>query len=363
MNGIVEPVTFVEAPPAGPRPTRVLVVDDEENIRRLLRRRLEKRGYDCEVAASAQEASARLAERPFDAVISDVRMPGGSGLDLAETMRDRWPDIPVLLLTGVEDVRTAVQALKSGVSDYLLKPLDLDQLLSSVNRALKARNARRRMEERHRSLEEVVARRTEELQQALQQVRLTCDATIDALGTALDYRDRETHGHSRRVAYNCRTLAQALGVRAEELQHITYGAYLHDIGKIAVPDAILNKPAALTPEEQAIMRTHVEIGYHMLQSIPFLQPASEIVLAHHEAWDGSGYPRGLKGKEIPLGARLFAIVDTLDAITSDRPYRKARPLSAAREEILRCAGTQFDPQIAALFLNLPESAWILAASE
>lgn len=340
-----------------PSACRILIVDDEASIRKLIQQKLMRRDFRCKTASCAREAYQLLAEETFDAVVSDLRMPGETGLELAAKVCANYPYVPVLLFTGVEDVRTAVESIQSGVSDYLLKPLETDQLIFSIRRAIETSRMKRELDEYRTRLEAMVEERTTQLREAFLEIQRTHAATLEALGTALDYRDTETQGHSRRVTAMCRALATAIGVTPEVLCTITYGAYLHDVGKIAIPDTILRKPGKLTPEEQQVMRTHVEIGFRMVNSIPMLRPAAEIILTHHEAFDGSGYPRGLKFSDIPLGSRIFAIADTVDAITSDRPYRKGRPFAAAREEILRCSGTQFDPAIVAVFLELPEATF------
>jgi len=183
-----------------------------------------------------------------------------------------------------------------------------------------------------------------------------CDEFLQVLGTALDFRDNETAGHSQRVARYSLEIAGAVGCSTEEMKRLEQAAYLHDIGKIAVPDAVLQKKGRLTPEETEVMRTHAWIGYNLLSRLSFLASVAAIVLAHHERYDGNGYPRGVKGNEIPLGARIFAVADTLDAITSDRPYRRALPFSAARDEIIRESGRQFDPGVVEAFLSIPEEA-------
>jgi putative nucleotidyltransferase with HDIG domain len=191
---------------------------------------------------------------------------------------------------------------------------------------------------------------------ALRQIELTYDETLRALGAALDLRDMETAGHSERVTRYSLLIARAMNSSQDELLQITRGAYLHDIGKIGIPDSILRKEGKLDPEEMDIMRTHVRIGYELVRRIAFLMPAAEIILSHHESYDGSGYPQGLRGRDIPRGARIFALADALDAITSDRPYRPAQPFNAAREEIAREAGKRFDPEAAEAFLSLPDHA-------
>ena len=207
-------------------------------------------------------------------------------------------------------------------------------------------------------LEHLVAERTQQLSIALQDLEESYDDTLEALGGALDAKDEETEGHSQRVTAFTIAMAKAMDVDRSLIRQIARGAFLHDIGKMGIPDQILRKPGPLTAEERETMRKHCEIGYSVLERISFLKEAAEIVLAHQECYDGSGYPRGLKGTQIPLGARIFAVADTLDAMISDRPYRKAVPISAARAEIQRCSGTQFDPRVVQVFLAQPDQIWL-----
>ena len=230
-------------------------------------------------------------------------------------------------------------------------------------RALEHRQALEESQNYQQNLEQVVRARTEMLRQAMEDLEHSYDVTLEALGDALDLKDSETEGHSKRVTAFTIALARAMGVGSDEIKVIARGAFLHDIGKMAIPDAILRKPGKLTMAEQALMREHCERGYHILRKIPFLSEAAEIVYSHQEHYDGGGYPRGMRGSAIPLGARIFAIADTLDAITSDRPYRKAQSFDAAREEILRCSGTQFDPTVVEVFLKVPNELWHELRSE
>jgi len=207
-------------------------------------------------------------------------------------------------------------------------------------------------------LEQLVAERTQQLSLALRDLEQSYDYTLEALGGALDAKDAETEGHCQRVTAFTITIAKAMGVDKATMRQIARGAFLHDIGKMGIPDSILRKPGPLTAEERDIMRKHCEIGFSVLERIPFLKEAADIVLTHQECYDGSGYPQGLKGDQIPLGSRIFAVADTLDAMISDRPYRKALPVSAAREEIQRCSGTQFDPKVVEVFLSTPDSVWM-----
>ena len=337
---------------------RILVVDDEETIREIVSSMLTHANYKCRQAASGLEAIALLdSGEEFELMLSDLMMADLDGIGLLERTKERFPDMPVVMVTAVHDISVALAAIRNGAYDYLLKPFEREQLLATVRRAME--NRRLKLENRayQTNLETLVAARTEQLRKAMVELERSYDITLEALGDALDLKDRETEGHSRRVTAFTIAIARAMGLTADQIRVIARGAFLHDIGKMAIPDAILNKPGALTPDEVGIMREHSYHGYQIVRKIPFLQEAAEIVYAHQERFDGTGYPRGLKGEQIPLGARMFAVADTLDAITSDRPYRPAQTLAAAREEIQRWAGRQFDPEVVKMFLSMPENIW------
>jgi putative nucleotidyltransferase with HDIG domain len=237
------------------------------------------------------------------------------------------------------------------------KPFDLPSIRHAVKRALQRRQLLVENRNYQVELERKVHERTEELNGALLEVEESYKNTLEALVTSLDAREHETRAHSQRVREYTLTLAREIGLREEEMVQVGRGALLHDVGKIGVPDSILLKPGKLTAEEWIEMKKHPAIGFEILRSIKFLEPAAEIVLSHQERWDGKGYPNGLGGKDIPLGARIFAVADTLDAMTSDRPYRKALTYGAALDEIRRCSGTQFDPRVAEVFLSMPPDLW------
>jgi putative nucleotidyltransferase with HDIG domain len=337
---------------------RILVVDDEEPIREIVSSMLSNAGYKTQQAASGLQALAVLESgEEFELMLSDLMMAELDGIGLLEKTKERYPDMPVVMVTAVHDISVALAAIRNGAYDYLLKPFEREQLLAMVRRALE--NRRLKLENRayQTNLESLVAARTEQLRQAMADLERSYDITLEALGDALDLKDAETEGHSKRVTAFTIAIARAMGLEYERIRVIARGAFLHDIGKMAIPDAILRKPGPLTPEEVAIMREHCYRGYHMLRKIPFLYEAAEIVYAHQEFYDGTGYPRGLKGEQIPMGARIFAVADTLDAITSDRPYRAAQSIQAARDEIAQWGGRQFDPTVVDTFLQMPDTIW------
>src|SRR5580704_11883717 len=340
-------------------PERILVVDDEESVRGVIAALLERSGYAATLTESAEEAMARLQQDPdYDLVISDVMMPGTDGLTLLDQICTDHPGMPVVMFSAINDIHVVTNAFRRGAIDYLLKPFERAELESIIMRGLEHGRLRKQNTIYRQNLESIVTSRTGRLRSTMQDLERSYDITLEAMGDALDLRDEETEGHSKRVTAYTIALAQAIGLESDELRIIARGAFLHDIGKIATPDSILLKPGRLSDEEMTIMKEHCERGYEMVRKIPFLREAAEIVYAHQERFDGTGYPRGLRGEEIPLGARIFAIADSLDAMTSDRPYRKGSTFAAAVEEIVRCAGEQFDPQIVNVFLSLPEQTWL-----
>jgi putative nucleotidyltransferase with HDIG domain len=293
----------------------------------------------------------------FELMLSDLMMADLDGIGLLERTKEKYPDMPVVMVTAVHDISVALQALRNGAYDYLLKPFEREQLLATVSRALENRRLKIENRKYQTELESLVEARTGQLQVALKELERSYDITLQALGDALDLKDAETEGHSRRVTAFTMAISRAMGLPREQIEIIARGAFLHDIGKMAIPDAILRKPGKLTPDEVATMQEHCYKGYQIVKKIPFLSAACDIIYSHQERFDGSGYPRGLKGKEIPLGARIFSIADTLDAIMSDRPYRPRQPFSAARAEIEKWAGKQFDPDVVKVFLEMPEQLW------
>jgi response regulator RpfG family c-di-GMP phosphodiesterase len=341
---------------------RLLVVDDDPSARKLLCLILSPY-FRCETAASGEEAIAALRRERIDVVISDLRMPGMGGMELLRETRRECPHVAFLVTTGVNDVEVGVRAMRSGADDYLVKPLIEEAVLASVQRALQKQRLEREVENYRHHLEEMVSERTSQLKDAMRRIEQSYQSTLVALGAAIDLRDKETAGHSRRVCAYTLEIAGSMCVPHSQLENLARGAYLHDIGKLGVPDSILLKPGPLTPGERKIMQQHVQIGFDLVKGIPFLDGAVEIVLTHHERFDGCGYPARLAGDEIPLGGRIFAIVDALDAITSDRPYHRAESFEAALEAISRGAGTQFDPKVVSAFLSIPSERWAAIAAD
>jgi putative nucleotidyltransferase with HDIG domain len=336
-------------------PDRILVVDDEEAIREIVSAILTAAGYTCKHAGSGMEALALLnSGEQFELMLSDLMMADLDGIGLLERSKEKFPDMPVVMVTAVHDISVALAAISNGAYDYLLKPFEREQLLKSVARALEHRRLKLENREYQTNLESLVKDRTAQLQNAMTELERSYDITLQALGDALDLKDAETEGHSRRVTAFTMAIAKAMGVPREQIDVIARGAFLHDIGKMAIPDNILLKPGKLDDKEREIMREHCFHGYQMLKKIPFLTEACEIVYSHQEHFDGSGYPRGLRGTEIPLGARIFSVADTLDAIISNRPYRPARTLEEARKEIKAWTGRQFDPEVVDVFLKMPD---------
>jgi len=337
---------------------KILVVDDETAVRGILAALLDHSGYHAATADGASQALEMLRQDPsYELVLSDVIMPGVDGFSLLDCIGAEFPTTPVVMVTAVHDIHVATNAFRHGAVDYLLKPFERAQLMTVVERAVEHGKLRRQNSTCRENLEEMVSARTGRLRSTMGDLERSYDFTLEAMGDALDLRDAETEGHSRRVTAYTLVLARAMGLSESDLRVIARGAFLHDIGKIATPDHILLKRGKLDPDEVTIMRQHCTRGYEMVCKIPFLREASEIVHAHQERFDGTGYPRGLQREQIPVGARIFAIADTLDAMTSDRPYRKGQTFAEAREEIMRCSGMQFDPVIVDVFEKISPEHW------
>ena len=358
LEGLETHVAVGTNPFVQPRTERMLIVDDEHFIRDVLTQVVAGEGFESGTAQNAQEAIRKLTETKYEMVLTDIRMPGLDGLQLLQHISSHYPEIAVIMITGVADLDAALQALSTGAYDYVTKPFNVLELRNKIHKALGRRRLVLENRQYQLQLEQTVQEQTAELRNALGSIRNAYSHTLEALINALDARERDTQRHSKRVSEYTLLLARRMGIPSAELVDVERGALLHDIGKIGISDNILLKPAKLTEEEWLEIRKHPEIGYQILKGIDFLKEAARMVLQHQERFDGTGYPQRLSGKEILLGARIFAVVDAFDAMTSDRPYRKALTYQKAREEIIRCSGTQFDPQLVECFLSIPEQIWL-----
>jgi len=331
--------------------SKILAVDDDLQILNLTLKILRKSGYDAQGLTDPREVSGFIRSFRPEVCILDAEMPFLSGPDLLDSIKAIDPFTEVILLTGMNDTVLAVDLMKRGAADYLLKPVDAEQVDIAVARALEHRRLIMENTAYKSNLEKLVEERSGALRDALRNLNELHSATLETLATAIDLRDQGTSGHSRRVADMTIRVARELGIHGSELTQIEHGALLHDLGKLRIPDSILWKPSALTPEEWEIMRKHPEYGIEFVQKIGFLREAADIILSHHEKYDGTGYPRGLRGKEISLAARIFALVDAVDALMFDRPYHRGADFSTVREEIMKLSGTHFDPELVGISLD------------
>jgi putative two-component system response regulator len=338
---------------------KILIADDESDIRELLGDFLSSEGFECVLACDAFDALKKFKEESYiDIVMSDIRMPGKTGLDLLDELKRIDEDVIVVMISAVKDIESAISAMSKGAYDYVAKPFKLKEVALIANKAIEKRRLILENKEYQRELERKVEERTIELKNALHELDKTYNSTLRALVIALETRDTETKGHSMRVVNYTLKIADMVGIRDKhQLKVLEFGALLHDIGKIGIPDAILRKPSKLSKKEWNIMKTHSQIGYQILHKIKFLEEVSQIVLHHHEKYDGSGYPFGLKGFDIPLGSRIFTVADAIDAITSERPYRDALSFDTAAEQLQESSGIQFDPEIINLFFSVNLNYW------
>ena len=346
----------LDVPPPS-RPPRILVLEDETTVQTLVRAMLKIRGFECDSALCVAEARQLMGRTRYDIVLVDVHLPDGSGLALVEEAETDYPLL--IVMTGSNDIQTAVQAIRNGAIDFITKPFSVGHFLQRIDKALQEWRSRERLQGYAGALERLVEMKTEELSRTSRQIDEVSDTTVAALGAALNLKDHETADHCARVSQNCVTLGSLLSLSEFELKNLKWGAYLHDVGKIGVPEQLLLKRGALLAEERRIMERHPVMGHAMIRNIEFLAFATDVVLCHHERYDGTGYPRGLQGERIPLNARIFSVVDTLDAMTSDRPYRAALPFAAAIAELGGKAGSMFDPEIVEAFMAVPEPTWLV----
>jgi len=340
-----------------PQLVRILVADDELLIREILVGKLTRLGYSCQSCDSGHAALDLLKTGKYDLLLADLIMPEISGIDLLKEALQIDPEIAIILLTPAKDIGMAVDALKDGAYDYITRPFSPEEVSIGVSRALEKRSLILENRNYQRTLEEKVASRTRLLREALDHLHHTYHSTLVALGTALDSRDEDLEGHSLRVTMYCTHLARRLGLTEAEQRVIEQGALLHDIGKIGIPDELLRTRRKLTKAESDLVRSYVEIGHKILSGIKFLREAAQIVLQQQENFDGTGYPCGLKGEEIHIGGRIFALAAALDGITSPGQSQSALGFESARRKIRALSGTRLDPRVVEAFLKIPAAEW------
>ena len=334
----------------------ILIVDDEQVVRRILRQRLSADGYHCEEAGSADDALAMLSAGSVELVILDIKMPGKSGDELLTEIKLKYPDTAVIMATATNDTVAAIQCMKEGADDYLIKPFDLEVVSISVRRALERRRLELENVAYKQRLEQMVADRTEDLKRAIEGIKLASLDTVHRLAHAAEYKDEDTGAHIQRVSLYSAAIARKMGLSDREVENILYAAPMHDVGKIGIPDRILLKTGKLDAEEWEIMKQHPLIGAELLRGsdVEFIRLAEIIALTHHEKWDGSGYPKGLQGTEIPIAGRIVAIADVYDALTSHRPYKSSYRTEQALDAIKASSGTHFDPDVVDAFFAIKD---------
>jgi putative two-component system response regulator len=326
---------------------RILIVDDESPIRRVLHHKLLKEGYQCEEADSAEQAMNWLTDNAAEVVILDIETPGRSGIEVQKELKARYPDTSVIVTADVNEGSTAIRCMTQGADDYIFKPFKLDEVVLSVERALEKRKLEAKIQEYQQCLQGETDWQTVGMRQQFL-------GTIEALVFALEAKDKYTAGHSQRVTSMALAIGKKLALSAEDLEDLRCSSLLHDVGKIAVDQLIQNKPGRLTPEEYEHIMIHAHLGAGIVRPV-VNESVVEIIDHHHDHYDGSGLHQTVAGETIPLGARILAVADAFDAMTSERAYRPAMTVPEATREIKRCAGTQFDPAVVKAFLKLAKS--------
>jgi len=343
----------------------IFVVDDEEPIRKVLATHLGKEGFEVILSPGRLPVFEQLGNSSFDIVICDITMPEVDGVKILEFIRQNYPIVPVIMLTGLTDISIAVEVMKKGAFDYVMKPVRKDDLMNVIRKAfvhrdLLARNKELERENREYQLylEEKVRERTRELNSKAMELQMAYGVLksmniqfVNVLAETIEAKDRHTRGHCNRMRSLCVELGSLAGLTPERIETLEYASLLHDFGKIGVSESVLNKEGPLTEDECAHIKEHAELGEKILQGIPLMETVSKIIGAHHENYNGTGYPRKLKGEEIPIESRIISVADLFDAMRSDRPYRKGLPLAAVLEEMKRVAGTQLDPALVDLFMT------------
>ena len=356
--------------PEAEGPARVLVVEDDDQARRSLVKLLDRNGYSCIPASTAGEAHDLLDQEDFDLALTNMDMPGGSGLDLLMHVAGEHRDVATIVVTRSNDSTVARAALDAGAYGYVITPFNDNEMLINLASALRRRSVEMDNRAQLARLEHMVQQRTGEmwnyvadLEKAHRDMRFLQEETIQRLSLAAEFRDDETPRHIQRMSRYCALIADRAGMDADYCEMIRIASALHDVGKIGVPDQILMKPGALDPEERAVMERHCEIGHRILSgsNAPVLQLAATVALTHHERMDGSGYPHGLVGEAIPIEGRIAAIADVFDALTTNKVYRPAISMSEAVEVMMEERGKHFDPKLLDLFLS--EKARVLGIKE
>jgi response regulator RpfG family c-di-GMP phosphodiesterase len=323
---------------------RILIVDDEPMIRRLLNQKLSKQGYHCEEASSSDEALEKMKTYSADLILLDMKMPGGSGMELLAYLKPIYPAAAVIMATAVNETNLAIQCMRLGAEDYICKPFNLDEVAINVGKTLEKKRLEQKIKEYQEHLQQKVDEQTRE-------IRTLFLGSIEALVFALEAKDKYTAGHSRRVCEISMVISRELNSSEDFVEDLRWGSLLHDVGKIAVDQCIQNKPGKLTPAEYEHIMIHAQVGAGIVKPV-VNERVVAIVEHHHDHYDGTGLHQLVSGEDIPLGARILAIADAYDAMTSDRPYRPAITVEDARQEIKRCSGTQFDPILASAFLKI-----------
>jgi putative two-component system response regulator len=331
---------------------RVLIVDDEISIRELLRKFLEAKGYECARAANAAEARDRMEEQDFEVILCDINMPGGSGLEVIREIIQKGKDTAPIMVTGVDDPLVVNKAFQIGAFDYITKPLDLNRVLISVTNALHRRELEIISRTYRHELEKKVLERTTKLREATERLEKILDGVVDTIAFTLEKRDPYTSGHQRRVARLACGIAKKMKLPEDLIYGLQMASFIHDIGKIYVPSEILSKPGKLSEAEFGIIKTHPQVSYEILKRIEFPWPIAEIAYQHHERINGSGYPRGLSGKDILLEAKILSVADVVEAMASHRPYRPALGIDKAMEEISTNKGVLYESDVADNCLDL-----------
>jgi putative nucleotidyltransferase with HDIG domain len=330
---------------------QILIVDDEEVMCSILARRLTREGYTCVTANDGREALQYFYKHPFSLIISDIKMPGMDGLALLKRVKATNPKMMVIMVTAFPEIDLAVEAMHLGAYDFIIKPADLDLVILSVKKALEKKRLEEEIVAYRSHLERLVEERTTKLQQAYRILKKAHLDSVKVLVEAIDAKDPYTRGHSDRVTRMSLKIAFQFGFAEDRLESLEYGALLHDIGKIGIKDEVLQKPGALNSEEYQYIQEHPLIGVKIIEGLDFFKDKIPMIRNHHEHYDGSGYPDGLLGAAIPLEARIIAVPDAFDAMTSARPHRGMMSLQDVLMELEKCKGTQFDPKILGIFLH------------